>query len=57
MHTPPGPLSILPGRRLQIALFTTPDGILAILVGGSIAKWTEATAAAQPVLDSIKIGS
>jgi len=57
MRTLPGPLSILPGRRLEINLFTTPDGILAILVGGSIAKWNEAAAAAQPVLDSIKIGS
>ena len=56
MAVPPGPLSILPGRRLWIAFFDTPTGLLAIMVGGSVAKWDEALAAAEPVLESIEIG-
>jgi hypothetical protein len=54
---PPGPLSILPGRRLWMAFFDTPTGLLAIMVGGSVAKWEEALAAAEPVLESIEIGN
>lgn len=57
MRVPPGPLSILPGRRLWIAMFNTSDGILAIMVGGSVAKWDEALGAAEPVLESIEIGN
>jgi hypothetical protein len=30
--------------------------VLAILVGGSVAKWDEALAAAEPVLESVTIG-
>jgi hypothetical protein len=56
MTVPPGPLSILPGRRLWIAFFDTPTGLLAIMVGGSVATWDEALAAAEPVLESIEIG-
>ena len=56
MRLPPGDLSILEGRRLWMAFFDTPDGILAIMVGGSIAKWDAALAAARPVLESIEIG-
>jgi hypothetical protein len=57
MRVPPDPLSILEGRRLWIALFDTPDGILAIMVGGSVATWDEALATAEPVLESIEIGT
>lgn len=52
----PGTLSILPDRKLQVAFFDTPDGVLAILVGGSTAKWTQALSAAKPVLESVTIG-
>jgi hypothetical protein len=52
---PPGPISILPGRRLWLGFFDTTSGLLAILVGGSIARWPEAVTAAQPILASVTI--
>jgi len=52
----PGVLQIAPGRRLRCAFFDTPQGVLAILVGGSVSKWDEALAAADPVLESMTIG-
>jgi hypothetical protein len=55
MTAPPGTLSIDDGRRLWIAYFDTSAGLLAIMVGGSIDKWDEALAAAEPVLESIRI--
>ena len=51
-----GPLSIASGRRLQVNLFDTPNGLLAILVGGSIAEWDRALQASEPVLESVTIG-
>ena len=56
MRVPPGPLSILPGRRLWMAFFDTPDGILAVMVGGSVARWDETLLIAEPVLESVTIG-
>ena len=56
MVVPPGPLGIDPGRRLWIAFLDTPDGLLAVMVGGSVAKWQEAMNAAEPVLESVRIG-
>ena len=56
LQVPPGALSIDPGRRLWIALFDTPDGVVAILVGGSAARWEEALLAAEPVLETVTIG-
>ncbi len=56
MQVPPGALGIDPGRRLWIAFFDTPDGLLAIMGGGSVATWDEALAAAEPVLESVRIG-
>ncbi len=56
LQVPPGPLGIDPRRRLWIAFFDTPDGLLAIMVGGSVARWDEALAAAEPVLDSVIVG-
>lgn len=53
---PPGPLGIDPGRRLWIAFFDTDAGLLAIMVGGSTARWEETLAAAEPVLESVVIG-
>ena len=51
-----GTLGIDPGRRLWIAFFDTPDGLLAIMVGGSIAQWDGALLLAEPVLESVTIG-
>ena len=56
LQLPAGPLRISPARRLWMAFFDTPDGLLAILVGGSVAKWDEALTTAEPVLESITIG-
>lgn len=55
-EAPPGALSINDGRRLWIAFFDTEDGLLAIMVGGSVDQWDEALAAAEPVLESVRIG-
>jgi len=57
LEVPPGTLGIDPGRRLWIAFFDTPDGLLAIMVGGSTAEWQAALDAAEPVLESVRIGS
>jgi hypothetical protein len=56
MMVPPGPLGIAPDRRLWVAFLDTDDGLLAVMVGGSVAKWGEALAAAEPVLESVTIG-
>ncbi len=56
LSVPSGALSIDPGRRLWIAVFDAPDGLVAIMVGGSVAKWEEALAAAEPVLETVTIG-
>ena len=53
---PPGALAINDGRRLWIAFFDTDAGVLAIMVGGSVDQWDEALAAAEPVLESVRIG-
>jgi hypothetical protein len=57
MVVPPGPLGIDPGRRLWVAFLDSPDGLLAVMVGGSVANWQEALDAAEPVLESIRIGA
>ena len=56
MQVPVGALGIDPGRRLWIAFFDTPDGLLAIMVGGSVARWEDTLAAAEPVLESVRVG-
>ena len=49
LHGPaPGTLAINPDRRLWIAFFDTDEGLLAIMVGGSIEGWDEALATAEP---------
>ncbi len=53
---PPGTIGINGDRRLWMAFFDTDDGLLAIMVGGSIEQWDEALEAAEPVLESIEIG-
>lgn len=57
MVVPPGPLGIDPGRRLWVAFLDSPDGLLAVMVGGSVAEWQAAMDAAEPVLESVQIGS
>ena len=57
LQVPPGPLGIDPGRRLWIAFFDTDAGVLAIMVGGSTERWDDALSAAEPVLESVVIGS
>jgi hypothetical protein len=52
---PPGDLGIDSGRNLWIAFFDTEDGVLAIMVGGSTAKWDQSLAAAEPVLETVTI--
>lgn len=52
----PGTIGLNPERRMWIAFFDTDAGLLAIMVGGSIERWDEALAAAEPVLDSVEIG-
>lgn len=56
LRVPPGPLSILAGRQLRMTFLDTPEGVVAILVGGSIARWQAALDAAKPIVDSIRIG-
>ncbi len=56
MEVEPGRLAFDPGRRLWISFFDTSDGLLAVLVGGSVAEWDRALTVAEPVLESIVIG-
>ena len=53
MKVAPGLLGIDAGRKLWIGLFDTSDGVLAIMVGGSIAQWETALKSAEPVLESV----
>jgi hypothetical protein len=51
----PGTLSIASGRRLQIDVMDTPDGLLAILVGGSVRRWAATERVAEPVVQSVEL--
>jgi hypothetical protein len=55
LTTAAGPLSIASGRRLWISLLPVENGVLAVLVGGSIGEWDHALEIAEPVLESIVI--
>jgi hypothetical protein len=37
-------------------MFDTPDGVVAVMVGGSVARWDDALRLAEPVLESVTIG-
>ena len=50
-----GTLGFDPNRRLWISLFDTADGLVAVLVGGSVTGWELALQMAEPVLESIVI--
>jgi hypothetical protein len=56
MRVSAGTLGFDPKRRLRISLFDTPDGVLGVMVGGSVAKWDRTLAVAQPVLESVAVG-
>jgi hypothetical protein len=56
VRVPAGPLAISPERRLWLSFFDTPNGVLAVMVGGSVARWDESLAAAEPVLESVHVG-
>lgn len=56
MRVSAGTLGIDPKRRLWVSLFDSSDGVLAIMVGGSVATWDDALATAEPVLESVLIG-
>lgn len=55
MELGPGTLGIDSGRKLWIAGFESGGRLLVVMVGGSIAKWDAALAAAEPVLESIRL--
>jgi len=52
-----GPISIGPGRRLWVGWFDVAGGVLAVLIGGSVAQWAAAVTAAQPILASVVVGA
>jgi hypothetical protein len=56
MELTAGELGIDPNRRLWVGFYDTDDGLLAVMVGGSVDRWEEALAAAEPVLESVRIG-
>jgi hypothetical protein len=56
LHVPPGPLAIPPGERMWLALFDTPEGLVAIIVQGSAENWDSVLLAAEPLLESVTIG-
>ena len=55
MELAAGELGIDPGRRLWVGFYDTDAGLLAVMIGGSVDRWDEALAAAEPVLESIRI--
>jgi hypothetical protein len=55
LDVPAGRLGIDDDRRLWIALFDAPEGVLAVMVGGSTADWERALTLAEPVLETIAI--
>lgn len=55
LDVPAGRLGIDADRRLWIALFDAPEGVLAVMVGGSTADWEHALTVAEPVLEAIVI--
>jgi hypothetical protein len=57
LRVPAGPLAISPERRLWVSFFDTPEGVLAVMVGGSVDRWEDSLAAAEPVLESVHIGN
>ncbi len=55
MELTAGELGIDPNRRLWVGFYDTDDSVLAVMVGGSVDRWEQALAAAEPVLESVRI--
>jgi hypothetical protein len=55
MELTAGELGIDPNRQLWVGFYDTNAGLLAVMVGGSVDRWEQALAAAEPVLESIRI--
>lgn len=56
VHVPPRGLGLPADGQTWLALFDTPEGLLAIMVQGSAARWDDVLSAAEPVLESVTIG-
>lgn len=50
----PGAIGVVPSERLWIALFETRQGLVAVIVRGSLEDWDAYLAAAEPVLEEIR---
>jgi hypothetical protein len=57
MEVAEGTVSILANRRLEVTFVDLEDGLLAILLGGSVADWQRATELGHPVIETLRIGS
>jgi hypothetical protein len=55
LDVPAGRLAIDPDRRLWVSVFDTSEGVLAVMVGGSVGDWEDALRIAEPVLESVVI--
>jgi hypothetical protein len=53
LELPPGDLSIDRGRNLWVGFFDAPNGVVAVMVGGSAERWDEALTAAEPILETV----
>jgi hypothetical protein len=51
---PGGAIVLSPGKRDWIAFFETEQGVVAIIVNGTIESWDAQLAAAEPVLEEIR---
>ncbi|HJP72073.1 MAG TPA: hypothetical protein VJ975_10170, partial [Candidatus Limnocylindria bacterium] len=56
MELAAGELGIDAGRRLWVGFYDTDAGLLAVMIGGSVERWQDALDAAEPVLESVRIG-
>ena len=57
MEVAEGTLSILADRRLEVTFIDLEDGLLAVLLGGSVADWERAIELGHPVIETLRIGS
>jgi hypothetical protein len=55
LDVPAGRLGMDADRTLWIALFDAPEGVLAVMIGGSTANWEHARTVAEPLLETIHI--
>jgi hypothetical protein len=54
LGVPAGGIGLTPGARIWIAFFDTPQGVVAIMVRGTIDDWERDLALAEPVLEQIR---